>query len=679
MTGVNDEDAVDETVTLTHTAMIGDDEDAVALKNTSVTVRIMDRDTQDVTISALTPGQVPEAGSATYTVLLATQPTAPVTVDIGGMSGEIAVSPSRLVFNPTGDVGLYSAAQTVTVFAGEDFDAEDDTAKLTHTVQGGDYTGVSAPSVDVSVDDTDDRGVTVGPTALNIVAGARGSFTVVLDTQPTRTVTITVAEVSDDMSVSPSSLSFNSSNWNSPKTVTVRVDSDALPGSVTLTNAVSDASSSRDMGYDGEDVEDVTVTISERTSDVILSRSSMTIDEGKMAEYTVRLRRNPGVNETRTVAIAVIGAGFSVVEDSLTFLGPTTEGGTDGTWNTTQTVTVTGPDDDNAVEETATITHSIGGIVASGILRVTMDESDTRGVTVHPTSLEVTENGTARYNIVLDSQPVGDEENRVTVTVGGASGDVTVAPSQLTFNATNWFTAQEVEVSAALDDDGEPDAAVTLSHTVRGADYDGTRADSVRVTVKEIHKRGIIVDTTLPPDENPNVVATSSLTVGEGETGMYSVRLESQPTGTVTVMVRGASGDVTVKPSRLIFTTSNWDEAQMVEVKAGQDDDAEPDPTVTLTHAASGGGYSGVTSGTVTVTVTEDDTDRKGVRISPRALTVAEGAASSYTVVLTTEPTGTVTITLGSMGLGGRKGTVLGGQSHVVGVQPGQLEDSAGW
>ena len=390
--------------------------------------------------------------------------------------------------------------------------------------------------------------------------------------------------------------------------------------------------------------------IVERTSDVRLSRSSIDIDEGKTAEYTVRLARDPGVNVTRTVAVAVTGAGFSVNENSLTFSGPTAEGETDGTWNTPQPVIVTGTDDDNAVEETATITHSIGGgIVASGILRVTMDESDTRGVTVSTTSLEVTENGTARYNIVLDSQPVGDAENRVTVTVGGASGDVTVAPSQLVFTDDDWFTAQEVEVSAALDNDGEPDATVTLTHTVRGGDYERTRADSVRVTVTEIHTRGIIVDTTLAPEESPDV-ATSSLTVDEGMTGMYSVRLESQPTGTVTVMVRGASGDVTVKPSRLIFTTGNWDEEQMVEVKAGQDDDAEPDPAVTLTHAASGGGYSGVTSGMVTVTVTEDDTDRKGVRISPRALTVAEGAAAgSYAVVLTTEPTGTVTITLGNL------------------------------
>ena len=205
-------------------------------------------------------------------------------------------------------------------------------------------------------------------------------------------------------------------------------------------------------------------------------------------------------------------------------------------------------------------------------------------------------------------------------------------------------------VTAATDDDGVTDSPVTLNHTVRGSDYDRTSAASVRVTIKEIHEREIIVDTTLAPDEDPDV-ATSTLLVTEGMTGMYSVRLASQPTGTVTVMVRGASGDVTVKPSRLIFTTSNWDEEQTVEVKVGQDDDADHDPAVTLTHVASGGGYS-VTSGMVTVTVTirDDDEARKGVVVTPTALTVTEGGESAiYTVVLGSEPTGTVTITLGGL------------------------------
>ena len=48
-------------------------------------------------------------------------------------------------------------------------------------------------------------------------------------------------------------------------------------------------------------------------------------------------------------------------------------------------------------------------------------------------------------------------------------------------------------------------------------------------------------------------------------------------------MVRGASGDVTVDPSRLTFTTSTWNKRKRSSVEAGQDDDAEPDAFVTLT------------------------------------------------------------------------------------------------
>ena len=454
---------------------------------------------------------------------------------------------------------------------------------------------------------------------------------------------------------SPSSLSFSSNDWNSPKTVTVRVDSDfdTANSPVTVMNSINDSSSSRDKAYDTDDldtaVNDVNVTVSGSEPAVRLSRSSVTIDEGKDAKYTVRLATNPGEDARKIVDVnAPADSDFTVAPPSLTFAGPTS-GGDAATWNTAQTVTVTGPVDDNAVAETVTITHTIDdAIVRNGILRATIRESDRKGVTISRTSLEVTEGGTQVYSVLLDSQPVGDAEDRVTVTIGGVSGDVTVDPSLLIFTDDNWSTAQTVEVSAAIDDDGVTDSPVTLTHTVRGGDYDRQPAASVRVTIKEIHERGIIVDTTLAPDEDPDV-ATSSLRIREGETGMYSVRLESQPTGTVTVMVRGASGDVTVKPSRLIFTTSNWDEEQRVEVKVGQDNDADDDPAVTLTHVASGGGYS-VTSGMVTVNITDDDQAKKGVIVTPTAFTVTEGGASaSYTVVLGSEPTGTVTITLGGL------------------------------
>ena len=284
----DDADAVSETMTLTHTAKVGDDD--VSVSNVSVRVTVKDTDTRGVTVTQLA-GTLNEANSTTYTVVLVTEPTDMVTVDVGGVSGELAVSPSRLFFMP----GNYDTPQTVTVYAGEDLDADDDTATLTHTVRGGDYTGVAASTVSVTVDDNDDRGVTVGPITLNIAAGARGTFSIMLNSQPTGTVRITVTETADDFSVSPSSLSFSSSNWNRPQTVTVRVDSDfdtSLPP-VTLTNAINTSSSSRDKNYDPEapadGVDDVSVTISDSTSAVRLSRSSLTVDEGRDAEYTVRL------------------------------------------------------------------------------------------------------------------------------------------------------------------------------------------------------------------------------------------------------------------------------------------------------------------------------------------------------------------------------------------------------
>ena len=65
-------------------------------------------------------------------------------------------------------------------------------------------------------------------------------------------------------------------------------------------------------------------------------------------------------------------------------------------------------------------------------------------MTVTPTSLEIPEGADATYTVVLDTEPT----DRVTVAIAGASGDVNVKPSQLTFvtdgTATNaWVSAQD--------------------------------------------------------------------------------------------------------------------------------------------------------------------------------------------------------------------------------------------
>ena len=170
--------------------------------------------------------------------------------------------------------------------------------------------------------------------------------------------------------------------------------------------------------------------------------------------------------------------------------------------------------------------------------------------------------------------------------------------------------------------------------------------------------RGVTVGTpatttvSIIDDDEPLGVTVSptALTVGEGGMGTYTVKLDAGIDGsfgnTVTVAINSSNTNVTVSPSSLTFTggsMSNWNIAQTVTVTAAEDDDAADD-TATLTHVASGGGYDSVDNAILTVTVTDDET--AGVMVSPTSLTVDEGGTNTYTVVLDTQPTAAVTVTI---------------------------------
>ena len=68
------------------------------------------------------------------------------------------------------------------------------------------------------------------------------------------------------------------------------------------------------------------------------------------------------------------------------------------------------------------------------------------------------------------------------------------------------------------------------------------------------------------------------------------------------------------------------------------DDRDEDDESLTID-----GSVTGLSVTATTVTIEDDDT--AGVTVSPTTLTVAEGESSSYTVVLTSQPSGNVTVT----------------------------------
>ena len=159
-------------------------------------------------------------------------------------------------------------------------------------------------------------------------------------------------------------------------------------------------------------------------------------------------------------------------------------------------------------------------------------------------------------------------------------------------------------------------------------------------------------------DTSGIVFSPTSLTVTEEDTTgtSYTVKLGSQPTSTVTVTISGHGGTALtlsgtgLSGDALTFTTSDWDTAQTVVVKAAHDDNAVNE-SITLTHTASGGDYAGA-SNDLPVTVNDDD-PAVTVMFGQSSYTVAEGATVDVTVTLSADPERTVVIPVTTTKQGG--------------------------
>ena len=67
--------------------------------------------------------------------------------------------------------------------------------------------------------DDDTRGVTVSAETLPVNEGSTGAYTVVLNSQPTASVTVTPSSSNTKVTFSPASLTFTTANWNTAQTV----------------------------------------------------------------------------------------------------------------------------------------------------------------------------------------------------------------------------------------------------------------------------------------------------------------------------------------------------------------------------------------------------------------------------------------------------------------------------
>ena len=272
-------------------------------------------------------------------MVLDTEPAADVTVAIQGPDdAEVAVDQTELTFT----VDNWNTPQTVAVTAHHDADAvDDDPVVLTHAVSGGDYEGMEAADVEVTIIEDDTPGVSVSVTALTITEGDSQSYAVVLDTEPAADVTVAIQGPDDaDIALDQTALTFTVDNWNTPQAVAVTAhhDADAVDDDpVTLTHTVSGGD------YEGLAAADVEVTITEDDTPTLTIADANATEGDEEITFTMRL--NVASSKTVTVdwatadGTATQGADYAETTGTLRFDALETE----------QTITV--PLLDDALDE----------------------------------------------------------------------------------------------------------------------------------------------------------------------------------------------------------------------------------------------------------------------------------------------------------------------------------------
>ena len=441
---------------------------------------------------------------------------------------------------------------------------------------------------------TPTAGVTVSKSALTVTEqDATGdTYTVVLDSRPTASVTVTVGGYTgSDVTPNPASLTWAPSVWNIPLTVTVTAEGDT--NTVDETVSLTHSATSTDTDYSGITIASVTVTVDDNDNPNTPPEGTPTISG--TAQVGEVLTADPsGITDAD---------GLTTATFTYQWLRVDADGVSNETNIGTNAATYTLAAADAGKKIKVQVSFTDDGGTAEGPL--TSDAYPSQGTTTSALSTDATlsdlelwdNTGTA---ITLTPTFVSATTS-YTAMVANSVDEITIFPKENDDNAP--YEIQDSGGTALTDADSvEDEFQVTLSV--------GDNTIKVEVTAEDGSTQTYTVTVTRAAG-TPTAgvtVSKSALTVTEQDaTGdTYTVVLDSRPTASVTVTVGGQTGsDVTPNPARLTFTPMVWNTAADGDGDRRGDTDTADD-MVSLTHSATSTDtdYSGITIAGVTVTVT---------------------------------------------------------------------------
>ena len=196
-------------------------------------------------------------------------------------------------------------------------------------------------------------------------------------------------------------------------------------------------------------------------------------------------------------------------------------------------------------------------------------------------AITIQEGNLGGVGVRLNVRAAGGRE----VVVSSNNNYISVQPPSLYFTPESWGREQLIVISA--------------DNTVPSANRSGV----VSLTGGGVNQTNIAVSVSSPvPISNPDIVVSrSSLSINEGDSANFTVRLSSNPGVSRTVNISRTNTDLTVSKSSITFNSSNWSQAVSVTARALHDADSLPE---TGTISLSGSGLDGAS---ISVTITDDD------------------------------------------------------------------------
>ena len=232
----DNEDEDDETVTLSFGAL----PNRVSM-GSQTTVTITDNDERGVTVSVAELA-VPEGGENTYTIVLQSMPTAPVTLQVSGMENtDLLIDMPQLTFTAEN----WHVPQNVVVRARRDDDAVVDMAvTLHHAISGGDYGEMVVAPVAVTITEDDVPALSIEDQRASEDA-VEMVFTVKLNVQSSEEVHVSyqtsnrIAEAGTDYKATQGMLRFASLETHATFAVPI-INDDMDEGNETFTVTLSE-------------------------------------------------------------------------------------------------------------------------------------------------------------------------------------------------------------------------------------------------------------------------------------------------------------------------------------------------------------------------------------------------------------------------------------------------------